>query len=136
MKRKKSELLEAMEAVLAQYKNNTHECNLTCSLCKLYFTLKNSCPNCPMTVFKSYKGSLPCLYRKCEPIHCSPVNQNLSELKKTKLLAVMEFYEKAIERIKLMTYEEVNKANAFKFLIDIDNEVAQKYQINKILIEL
>jgi hypothetical protein len=137
MKKNKSEIFEAMEAVLADYKNNTHKCDLTCPLCKHYFVLTlKGCPNCPMAVFRSSKGSLPCLYRKCEPITCSPVNQNLSELKKTKLKAVMEFYEKAIEIVKTMTYKEINKRNAFKFLIDIDNEVAEKHQITKILLEL
>jgi len=126
---KKGELLKAMQRVLAEYQNNRHYCDLTCPLCEVYYTHTKGCNQCIMKVFYSNKGSLPCLYRKCEPIHCSPINQNLSEQKKIKLQAVMEFYKKAITKVKAMTSKEINKRNAFKFLIEIDNKIAEKYHI-------
>ena len=127
MKIKKGELIKAMQAVLVEYENNTHKCDLTCPLCRLYFHLNReiSCKECLMFVFHPH-ASLSCLYRKCEPISSNEKN-NINKLE-----AVKEFYKKAITKVKSMSYIEMNKPNAFKFLIKIDKEVAEITGLNKI----
>ena len=48
-----------------------------------------------------------------------------------KIPAVIEFYEEVIKVVKTMTSKQMNKDNAFNFLIDIDNNVAKKYKLCK-----
>ena len=64
----------------------------------------------------------PCTKRKCKPFSCGHNPKNSIKYSK-----VIEFYEKAIEKVKSMTSKQLNKKDAFKFLIEIDNEVADKY---------
>jgi hypothetical protein len=128
---KKTKLLKAMQTILQEYKEKRHEaCVAKCKLCVLYYTNyhqlpdnTHSCYKCPMIAFK-VDDDLACLHRRCEPVNC---NFKITTLKK--LRAVIKFYEKAIEKVELMTKEQLNEENAFKFLIDIDNEIADNYKI-------
>jgi hypothetical protein len=120
----KSELLPAMQTILQEYKDKTHKAqNSTCSLCKLY--VHNKCCSCPMKVFNDYENNFPCINRLCRPMSCYPFTDNDN----SNLLAVIAFYEKAIAKVEKMTEEELNKENAFNFLIKIDEKVAKKYEI-------
>jgi len=40
-----------------------------------------------------------------------------------------EFYSQAIKKVEQMTEKELNAENAFMFLLDIDNEIADKHRI-------
>jgi rubredoxin len=134
MKTKKSDLLEAMQTVLQEYKDKTHWVSCyKCSLCILFYDdMKNEdkeCGKCPMTTFK-ISFNFGCVQRKCHPYDFRSYNSEKNNIiDYQRYQAVMEFYEKVIEKVKLMTYKEINKAGSFKFLIDIDNEIAEKYQI-------
>jgi hypothetical protein len=63
--------------------------------------------------------------RKCEPVDCDGYVTNDSN----ELLAVIDFYKEVISTVRNMTSEELNKKNAFKFLIKIDKKVAKKYSL-------
>jgi hypothetical protein len=118
----KFQLLPAMKTILQEYKDLTHRASTDhCKLCELY--IYNYCLSCPMKVFGD-DDYYPCMARKCEPLSCYSSLKDEPELK-----AVIEFYEKAIKRVKSMTEEELNKKDAFDFLIKIDKEVAEKYSI-------
>ena len=130
----KATLLPAMQQILREYQEKTHTAWVfDCALCKLFKKVvsepKNidiiSCTKCPMTVFKGIEPNHLCLNRRCEPISC-PVN---TEEEIIKLKAVKKFYSLAIAKVKEMSNKELNADNVFNFLIDIDNEVAEKYQI-------
>jgi hypothetical protein len=123
---KKTELLKEMRTVLKEYKNKTHVVlTNSCALCLLYYdrhTIFSTCSICPMYIFD--KNDIDCMLRKCAPVYCYP------HMKMPKRLsAVIEFYEESIKVIKSMTEEQLNVKDAFKFLIDIDNEVAKKYKL-------
>jgi|ERR1035437_6364276 hypothetical protein len=130
---KKGELVKAMQQILLEYKNTSHTTRLNeCGLCKLFYIedindIFHECASCPMNIFTG-KQIYPCKSRKCEPIDCKWESYYLGT---KKLPAVIEFYEEAIKVIKTMTSRQMNKANAFKFLIDIDNNVAKKYKLCK-----
>lgn len=123
---KKTALLLAMQKVLADYRENKHRCTMDCPICKLYNASWLDCHECPMCIFNPKDDyNLACLKRRCIPVDCEDRVHN----KQIKLPAVIEFYEKAIAKVETMTYAELNKAKAFQFLIDIDNEVADKYSL-------
>jgi hypothetical protein len=124
---KKSELLPAMETILQEYKDKTHDVNAnTCKLCLLYYGSLPHCISCPMKVFgKNTDKAFSCMERKCDPVRCD------SFLRSKRLQRVIEFYEKTIEGVKLMTYKQLNKKDAFNFLIKNDEEVAKKYHIQE-----
>jgi hypothetical protein len=130
---KKRELLKAMKQILLEYKKTQHTTKLTeCGLCKMFYEDINDlfpqCTSCPMNVFEGNFSPFPCKKRKCEPIDC---NWESYYLGTKKLPAVIEFYEEVIEIVKTMTSRQMNKVDAFKFLIDIDNKVAKKYKLCK-----
>ncbi len=135
---KKTVLLEAMQTILQEYKDKTHwVSNERCSLCKLFYNDnemndKKECGKCPMTTFK-ININYGCMLRKCHPydFRCYKIECNFI-IDEPQYQAVMEFYIIAIQKIRLMTYKKINKANAFKFLIDIDNEIADKYGLNMV----
>jgi hypothetical protein len=78
-----------------------------------------------MTVFSDGKN-LPCTCRRCIPIDC----QRLKQPKyKNKLKAVVKFYQLAISKVEILTENELNQLQSFAFLIDIDNEIADKYKL-------
>jgi hypothetical protein len=64
--------------------------------------------------------------RYCEPVNCTDY---LIEKRKFKIDRVVEFYVQTIEAVKSMTYKELNKKDAFRFLIKIDEEVDKKIPI-------
>jgi hypothetical protein len=123
----KAELLTAMKTILQEYEKRTHETTCTsCELCKLYqknYRSYHTCCKCPMYIFRNF-GEFPCSGRRCKPLSVYCQNKMPVRLK-----AVIEFYEKAIEKVKSMTEEELSKKNVFKFLLDIDNEIADKYEL-------
>jgi hypothetical protein len=130
---KKLELLNAMRGILYDYENNKHRSTLdSCKLCRLY---NRNCPQvhkdhecslCPMYVFFETRNTIyPCMKRKCEPVDCDGYVTNDSN----ELLAVIDFYKEVISTVRNMTSEELNKKNAFKFLIKIDKKVAKKYSL-------
>lgn len=91
-----------------------------------------------MHVFaNSDTGNYGCMLRKCAPVAFSNLVQdefcyysyNNLNTGKTRLAAVIEFYQKVIAAIEKMSYRELNKKDSFKFLVDIDNEVAEKYNL-------
>ena len=57
-----------------------------------------------------------------EPIDCYYATEETNELK-----AVIELYKRAIKKVDSMTSEELNKRNAFRFLIKMDEEVAKEF---------
>lgn len=120
---RKIELLPAMQKILADYKINRHRCTLACPLCRLYYNEWKDCKRCLMNVFNLKDNDLSCLNRRCTPVDY----EHKVYKRQIKLQAVQEFYEKAITKVETMTYAELNKVNAFLFLKDIDNEVADKY---------
>jgi hypothetical protein len=77
--------------------------------------------------YEKYKNVYPCMKRKCEPVDCENGGIYGSTKDSNELLAVIDFYKEAISIVKNMTSEELNKKNAFKFLIKIDKVVAKKY---------
>jgi hypothetical protein len=130
----KATLIPAMEQILNEYNNNTHTAYvMDCALCKLFKRVIDggedmdtiSCTKCPMNVFEGIETSHLCLNRICEPLSC-PID---FEEDAKKLTAVKEFYILAIAKVKEMSEEEIQLP--FKFLIDIDNEIADKYNIIK-----
>ena len=143
---KKEQLVEAMEKILLEYKEKRHDsCVKYCTLCNLYYqdfydgsdfitvSGDHHCTNCPMFVFKT-SDDLACLDRKCEPMDCRDRFKDLAnkkiKIRMTKQLkAVIEFYDKALQQVWSMTEKDLNKKNAFKFLVDIDNEVGAKYNL-------
>lgn len=123
---KKSEVVKAMQAILAEYEQNVHQCNMDCPLCQLYYHKYPNCHRCPMNVFYSYDDTMGCIFRRCEPM--SP--EDTKGIKgKNKLEAVKEFYKKAITKVRAKTVAQLNEVDAFNFLIDIDNKVAEKYKL-------
>ncbi len=128
---KKRELLKAMEQILREYKNTSHTTRLTeCGLCKLYYmevvVRAEQCKLCPMSVFGRAWSQYPCKNRKCEPVDCT---WEISYLGTKKLPVVIEFYEEAISVVKTMTSRQMNKKDAFKFLLNIDNWIAIKHKL-------
>jgi hypothetical protein len=120
----KARLLSAMKKTLQEYKEKKHSTSLgSCRLCWIYRRGYYSCNDCPMSIFKDNMGIFPCMNRRCIPINC----YDGAYKKNIKLQAVQEFYEKAIPIVQEMTDEQLNNSNAFHFLLDIDNEVADKY---------
>jgi|ERR1035437_1660775 hypothetical protein len=132
---KKGKLLTAMKKILLEYKNGTHKANLDdCALCKLYYKYNNDekhqghgCHLCPMFTFFT-KGDMPmpsrydypCMKRNCEPIDCDGC-ETATEIKR-----VIEFYKEVIKVIKTMSADQLNKVDAFKFLIKIDKKIYWK----------
>ena len=131
---KKRELLKAMKQILSEYKETKHTTKLNeCGLCKMFYQDVNDlfpqCTSCPMNVFEREQLSpYPCKHRKCEPIDCFWESYFLGT---KKIPAVIEFYEEAIKVVKTLTSRQMNKKDAFKFLINIDNNVAKKYKLCK-----
>ena len=127
MKIIKKQLIEACKQVLREYVDNTHVAiNDSCVLCQTYREgdwHNGGCGDCLMEVFDS--GSQGgCLRRKCTPIDSRDFFKRSKETK-----AVIEFYKLLIGRLETMTAKEMNKPNAFKFLIELDNQVANKYEL-------
>jgi hypothetical protein len=124
----KGKLLWAMKMILREYKKNEHKALIDhCGLCRLYNRYnkeykKHECELCPMYVFYVTDCTYPCMRRKCEPIDCYYATEDTNELK-----AVIELYKRAIKKVDSMTSEELNKRNAFKFLIKMDEEVAKEF---------
>lgn len=151
----KIEVLSAMRQILDEYRNEIHLTRRdTCHLCILYNPIRfshridsSNCICCPMHVFaNSNTGNYGCMLRKCAPVAFSDLVQdefcyysynnlnysyNNLNTGKTRLAAVIEFYQKVIAAIEKMSYRELNKKDGFKFLVDIDNEVARKYSLKK-----
>jgi hypothetical protein len=127
----KDTLLPAMQQILKEYKTKTHTAWVAdCTLCQLFkrvIDMNIECTKCPMTVFKGVEPNHLCLNRRCAPVSC-PVN---TEEELIKLKAVKEFYSLAIAKVKEMSNKELNADNAFNFLIDIDNELGDKYKLVK-----
>jgi hypothetical protein len=124
----KTELLQAMKKILKEYKKLTHSTTLSeCSLCQLYYVRlsSNGCASCPMNVFFVDQHSLSCLNRRCAPINCD-YSTSINDIK---IKAVIEFYVKAIAKVAFMKNKELNEKDAFKFLINIDNKAADKYEL-------
>ena len=124
----KSELLKLMKVTLKEYEENEHNLDRKkCSLCNTYLIDKHdwgpeNCGSCPMGVFDGLgRSSVPCMNRKCYPIECE------DHYSKDELDAVIEFYKQAIKVVKTMTAEQVQKEDAFKFLIEIDKEVFKQF---------
>jgi len=61
--------------------------------------------------------------RRCEPVDC---NKSYID---NEYNAVIEFYEKAIKKIEKMSNIDLKKESTFKFLIAIDDKVAEKYDL-------
>ncbi len=115
-----------METVLSEYKEGTHYAAIhCCSLCDLYYKMNCNCGVCPMTVF-SGKDKFPCMRRRCIPLDCGWRKEYKY---KVKLKAVVEFYQQAIAKVKILTEEELNQSQSFAFLIGIDNEIADKHEL-------
>ena len=130
---KKVRVLKAMRTILQEYKAKTHTTKLNeCGLCKMFYQdvidLFPQCTSCPMNVFEGKLSPYPCKHRKCEPIDCFWESYFLGT---KKIPAVIEFYEEAIKVVKTLTSRQMNKKDAFKFLINIDNNVAKKYKLCK-----
>lgn len=120
----KRDLLAAMQNIRNEYLNNEH-CVVVyrCHLCKLYFSHWH-CDDCPMNIFNpKNKNVYSCMQRRCVPFD----SHDKVYKKKEKTAAVIEFYDKAIEVVKTKTTAQLNRKNAFQFLVDIDNEVADKH---------
>src|ERR1035437_2496053 len=125
----KTELLQAMKKILKEYKNVKHSTTLSeCSLCQLYYVRLsfNGCRSCPMNIFFEDDNVFPCLNRRCAPVNCD----YSTSINNIKIKAVIEFYKKAIAKVAFMKNKELNEKDAFKFLIDIDNKAADKYELN------
>jgi hypothetical protein len=119
----KVRLLSAMHKTLQEYREKKHSTNLgSCRLCWIYRRGYYSCTDCPMSVFKDNVGQFPCMNRRCIPVNC----YDGAYKKNIKLQAVQEFYEKAIPIVQEMTDEQLD-GKKFQFLLDIDDEVADKY---------
>ena len=133
MKTSTTKLISAMETILQEYKERNHSTFTdNCSLCHLYREFFTCNIKCPMCIFLGLGGDYthPCMNRRCEPVNCynSLRSIKISELN-TKLNAVIEFYKKAIKKIKKMTDEELERKDAFNFLIKLDNKIADKYSL-------
>jgi hypothetical protein len=123
---KKSKVVKAMQAVLAEYEANVHTCNMDCPLCRLYYHGAPTCQRCPMNIFDIDNDRMGCLQRRCEPLQ---QEDTIGEKGQIKLQAVKEFYKKSIAKVKAMTVVQINESNAFKIFIEIDNKVAEKYNL-------
>jgi hypothetical protein len=125
----KSQLISAMETILQEYKDRNHSTMAyNCSLCSLYRHDWTGCDTkCPMFTFWDLGDDHdhPCMNRRCRPVNCYS-GIKISKLN-TKLNAVQEFYKKAIKKIKKMTDEEIERKDAFDFLIKLDNKIGDKY---------
>jgi hypothetical protein len=66
-----------------------------------------------------------CMNRRCEPVDCS------RSFEDDRWHAVIEFYENAIEQINSKTNDELKGELAFEFLIEIDERVANHYNLPK-----
>lgn len=132
---KKDQILKAMQIILMEYKERIHQGSIaTCQLCMLFYTdedkymkAKNyhTCHKCPMFVFHK-DDELSCLERKCKPISCHNGQRDTKGLKKA-----IEFYERVIAVVKNLNNDEVCKPRAWKFMIEIDEEVSAKYKVVK-----
>lgn len=132
---KKDKILTAMQAILLEYKEKTHEASvMSCQLCRLFYTMEDSymkesnyhtCHKCPMFVFNQ-NTDISCIMRKCNPVYCNEGQRNTKRLKK-----VTEFYERIIAVVQNLSNDEVCKPRAWKFMIEIDNEVNEKYKLVK-----
>lgn len=146
----KKEVLAAMNEVLSQYLNKTHSLQYSsCPLCEKYNNLKSfrKCQGCPMNVFRNSVNEIGCLSRKCAPVdfvrpfttkYCDKylglqlnINEHhiASSNGMTRLAAVIEFYRRAIAAIENTPSKHLNFSSDFVFLINIDNEVAEKYNL-------
>ena len=124
---KKEILLDAMRIILQEYKAQTHINRMDkCSLCIKFRNdeIVDSCKKCPMNLF-DLDSIVPCMQRKCYPIDCKSMNN--SELDGLRLKCVIQFYEQVISKIESMTNAEFLKTD-FSFLIEIDNEVYDKFK--------
>ncbi len=127
----KADLLIAMEKTLQEYKDKKHFINVSdCFLCHIFHEYKywndksglHTCQDCPMYIFKLHH-IYPCMDRRCEPIDC------LGEKSLLKLRVVKEYYKRIIAKVNEISEEDLNKENAFQFLMDIDNEIADKHKV-------
>ena len=124
----KKKLISVCKQILQEYVDKTHIAdNNHCVLCQIYrkrLFSKDECDDCIMDVFRSSKrAEVGCLLRKCRPItSSSPLTTN----KETRM--VIKFYTLVVKRLELMSQEDMNEPNAFKFLKDIDKAVYSKYK--------
>ena len=126
---KKDELLLALKTVLSEYQARTHK-NMpkTCSLCQLYLQNSINCQECPMAVFKLRNRPYlyHCMNRKCRPTHCGRL------MNEVQLQRCIEFYRQIIPRVEAMTEEELNAENAFWWMLSVDYQVANMWDITTI----
>jgi hypothetical protein len=121
----KPEVLQAFRQILQEYKDKTHNSKISdCSLCRIYDGY-HLCTGCPMLVFENKMCvHTNCMMRRCRPVNC----YDSREIANPEMLAaVVEFYELAVERLKGMKQEELDRLGAFGFLVDLDNEVADRH---------
>ena len=133
---KKDQILKAMRIILMEYTERIHEANIDlCQLCVLFFTAEDkymkeknyhTCHKCPMFVFHKNDDEYSCMERKCKPINCREGQRPTKGLEKA-----TEFYERVIAVVENMTNDEVCKPRTWKFLVEIDNEVYEKYKVVK-----
>jgi hypothetical protein len=128
----KDELLETMTTTLKEYEERTHTTTLTsCQLCVLYHQTQ-SCSSCPMYVFFDSQGHIyPCMNRKCRPVACISDWHASVKSNDIRLKAVIQFYKLAIKHVKTLTDDDFKGSNPFNFLVDIDNEIADKLTLPK-----
>ena len=101
----------------------------TCAMCRLYRDMyEGDCGSCPMR-----KAFIACGRRLCSPLECIDSNGRRIGNKNhhNHLEATKEFYYKVIARVRRMTVSELNECNGFRFMIDIDRSVGEKYGIKK-----
>lgn len=126
----KTALLKAMRQIRNEYKKETHCLSRdTCALCKLYLDKTDmTCNMCPMHVFwADGDASFSCMNRKCTPVECEEYGWLPEEL-----LAVVEFYDRAINAVSSKSTKELNgPLQSFKFLREIDIQVAEKFGLHK-----
>ena len=126
---KKSPLVKALMQVLSEYKANTHNLEMrNCAICNLYRKYYGyDCGNCPFAQVFHRCGS-----RMCAPVNCKVhASTKRSKAYNQRLLAVQEFYVKVLSRVRRMTVSELNTRGAFDFMIKIDQEVSQKYNLER-----
>lgn len=126
MKIYKEFLIALCKHILQEYIDKTHiPLNSNCVLCQAYRDgewLGGDCGICPMRIFTTLDGiGVGCSRRMCKPIFSKEFNKRAEETRN-----VIKFYTLVIERLKLMSEEEMNKPDAFKFLIEIDESVYYK----------
>jgi hypothetical protein len=125
---KKSPLIRAMKEVASEYNDNSHRLSMyKCAMCLTYRDNDAyNCGCCPMRM--AFKA---CGRRQCMPVECYTASSNHKTSKEhlNQLEAVREFYYKTIARVRRMTVKELNAPQAFKFMVKIDQEIADKYGI-------